>query len=400
MPRQSSNSKGVANLLECFATVGLLAMLVCSVWPGAQTEGGVGKPVAAQILAGPAILDDDWRVLSPSAAGFDADALGQRLTEMMASGDNLHAVIVERHGALVAEVYGKGMDKRANDLLSREVAFGPTVMHDTRSVGKSLIDLLVGIAIDEGKLSDVRTPAITLYPELNELSTPGRKAIALEHLLGMSSGLKWKEGGAGRDDEHGMMWARQPLRDVLSRDIVSPPGRVFNYNSGGTAVLADIVSRSTGMPWEVFAQRALFAPLGIRDVEWIRDFRGRPMAYTGLRLRPRDMAKIGRLVLDRGMWRGQRVVSTQWIDLSLTPKLRTGFDDTGYGYQWWTGHADVAGREVRWAAAFGNGGQRIFVVPELDMTVVVTAGAYGDMQAARRINAHFRRIVETVKVAG
>jgi CubicO group peptidase (beta-lactamase class C family) len=117
------------------------------------------------------------------------------------------------------------------------------------------------------------------------------------------------------------------------------------------------------------------------------------MPFNGLRMRPRDLVKIGRMVLDHGRWGGRQVVPADWIAASLQPRLATGFGGLGYGYQWWTGTLDWKGKAIPWAAAFGNGGQRLFVVPDLDMTVAITAGAYDDARAAGRINAMLREIV-------
>lgn len=352
---------------------------------------GQGVPFAT-----PARLGDGWQVEDPGAAGFDAVRLRAILGWMMDGSRNFHGVVVVRHGRLVAEAYRTGRDRIVNHLFAHTVPFGPAIRHDVRSVGKSVIGLLVGIALGDGRIPSIETPVLAFYPEFPELATPERRAIRLKHLLGMSSGWAWHEGGAGTDDEHRLMWAWTPVYHPLSRAVTAAPGTTFTYNSGGALLAADILSRTTGMPWTEYARTRLFEPLGITDVEWIRDFLGRPMAYTGLRMRPRDMAKLGQLVLDHGRWQGRQIVPAAWIDASLEPRLPTGFDDTGYGYFWWTGRADWHGRSLAWGAAFGNGAERIFVLPELDLCVAVTAGAYGDLATARLVDAMFREIVAAV----
>lgn len=351
---------------------------------------------SAALRTVPLSLHDGWESVEAGAAGFDAPQL-QRVLAQMLNGDlNLHGVLIERKGRLVAECYRQGKDRRVNSLFSHTRTFGPEVLHDARSVGKSVIGLLVGIAIERGKVKGVHMPLLEGFPEDAFLATPDRRAITLEHLLTMSSGMDWQEGGEGRDDEHRMMWAWSPSGYVLRRPLRSAPGIVFTYNSGGTAVLGELLSRTTGMRWTDFARTALFEPLGITHWEWVGDLWGRPMAYTGLRLRPRDMAKLGRLVLNRGRWQGQQIVPEAWIDASLQPRLETGFEGTRYGYHWWTGECVAQGRTHAWAAAFGNGGQRIYVVPDLDMTLVITAGEYDHRAAAKRIQSFFRAIVSTV----
>lgn len=357
----------------------------------------LGLPIFAQAPAQPALLGDGWERVEPQAAGFESARLGAVIAKMLNGEVNLHGVVVERHGKLVAEAYRKGKDQPQFKLFSRTVTFGPSVRHDTRSVGKSVISLLVGIAQAQGKLPALSAPVIDFYPEFKDLATPELRRVTLEHLLTMSSGLKWRESGVGfPNDEDRLAWKDSPTRFVLSRPFVAAPGSTFTYNSGGTVVLADILSRVTGQPWTDFARTALFEPLGITDVEWITDYRGRPMANSGLRLRPRDMAKLGRLVLDHGAWKDRQLVPAAWIDASLQPRLNTGFDGTQYGYQWWTGTVNWKGRPLPWRAAFGNGSQRIFVVPELDLTVVVTAGAYGDLSVARQVQASFADLVSCV----
>jgi CubicO group peptidase (beta-lactamase class C family) len=213
----------------------------------------------------------------------------------------------------------------------------------------------------------------------------------------MSSGLEWSEGAGLPNDETRLYWKWSPYQFVLGRPIVAPPGAHFNYNSGGTAVLADILTRATGKPLKDLARESLFEPLGIGDWEWVADLHGRPMAFTGLRMRPRDMAKLGRLVVEHGRWQGKPIVSADWVAESLRPHIATGFDGLQYGYQWWAGTVAWQGRSLPWSAAFGNGGQRVFVVPDLDLSVVITAGAYDDIDATRRINALLMDIVATVE---
>jgi len=349
-------------------------------------------------LAVPAIIGDGWERETPTASGFDATRLSALLASAKERENHLHSVLVERHGRLVAELYHSGKDESPYIPFAYRRTFGPTVLHDTRSIGKSLVSLLFGIARQQGKLGDLATPVIIYFPEYAELATPERQAITLEHLLTMSSGLAWDEGSGFPDDENRLVWKWSPFRYVLSRPLVTAPGSTFRYNSGGTAVLAEALARATGMPFKEFARKHLFEPLGISDWEWTSDLHGRPRVYDGLRMRPRDLAKIGRMVLDHGQWRGRQMVPADWITASLRPRIRTGFDEVQYGYQWWTDTVSWQGRQLTWSAAFGHGNQRLFVVPELDLTVVITAGAYGDdsKTAARRVNALFKDIVATV----
>jgi CubicO group peptidase (beta-lactamase class C family) len=143
--------------------------------------------------------------------------------------------------------------------------------------------------------------------------------------------------------------------------------------------------------------------MGITAWEWAKDIHGRPLAFTGLRLLPRDMLKLGRLMLSGGKWRGRQIVSSDWVEASLKGalgtghKIRPGTDgELTYGYFWWSGFVSAGRRSFQWAAAFGNGGQRIYVVPALDLSVVITAGSYGSDAVTPEVQALFQRIVAAV----
>ncbi len=375
--------------------VGLALIIACGVFGCAA--GSTETVPAAERSVTPIVLDDGWSVTAPAQARIDGEALTRVLRQALIDDPRVHAIVVERAGKLVAEIYGHGRNTVVNRPFARSVDFTPTLAHDARSVGKTVIVLLWGSVEGEHAVASLREPVLQHLPALEVVATPETRAITIEHLLSMSSGLDWREGGAGRDDEHRLMFAWSPARRVFDRAVLAAPGTSFNYNSGGTAVMAELIARRTGQDWTDVARERLFAPMGIDDVRWVRDFLGRPMAYTGLRLRPRDMAKLGRLLLDRGQWRGQALVPAEWIDAMLRPRLATGFDDTRYGLFVWTGEVRWRDRTLPWAAAFGNGGQRIFIVPALDLGVTVTGGGYGDVTFARAVHQVFARIVATVE---
>ncbi|HJV47818.1 MAG TPA: serine hydrolase [Geothrix sp.] len=369
--------------------LGLLAL------PGIR----LAAQTSVEPYAVPQLIGDGWEREDPAAAGFDAGRLRPPLDSLPARERRLHGLIIERHGRLVIELYRPGKDESPYLPFAYRRSFGPTTLHDLRSVGKSVVGLLFGIARQEGAIGDLSRPVLDFYPEYADLATPARRAITLEHLLTMSSGLAWQEGGGFPDDEHRLVWKWSPYRYILEHPVLRAPGSTFSYHSGGTALLADIIARSTGMPFKDFARTRLFEPMGIHDWAWTPDMHGRTRVYDGLRMRPRDLAKIGRMVLDQGRWKGRQIVPADWIAVALQPRLGTGFDDVQYGYQWWTGTLPWQGRSLRWHAAFGLGNQRLFVVPDLDLCVVVTAGAYGEdlPSAARRINTVFKDIVATLR---
>jgi CubicO group peptidase (beta-lactamase class C family) len=361
--------------------------------------GEVQSVVAEPPCAEPAIVDDGWEKSAPETSGFDAAALCAVVEDVARGGANIHSVVVERHGRLVAELYRRGKDRSVWSLFARDTEFGPTVLHDLRSVSKTVVGLLFGIARQRHAI-DLNASPLAFYPDSARREFPAGKAITLEHLLTMSSGLEWHESvasyGTLANDETRLFWDWAPSDYVLSRPIVATPGTQFSYNGGGTAVLADIVARVTQKPLRDLARAELFEPLGIREWEWVGDLYGRPVAFAGLRMRPRDLAKLGRMVLAQGQWQGRQIVPAEWLRASTRPHIATG-NGLEYGYQWWIGALDWHGKKLPWSAGFGNGGQRLFVVPGLDLAVTITAGAYNDPGIRQTVDGLFRRIVATVR---
>jgi len=324
----------------------------------------------------PAARDDGWTVATPESVGLDGAILCAMLDRLRTWPDvNVHSVIVVRSGRLVFEHYFAGTDE-VWGRPTGEVKFDAETRHDLRSVSKSLTSLLVGLAIQRGKIAGVDEPVMKFFPEHVDLDTPERRRITLRHLLTMSMGVAWDETipySNPANSEVRMIRAADGDRFALEQPIVAPPGRVYNYSGGATALLGAVVRKTTGQALDQFAREALLGPLGITDFEWL-GLQG-PAAASGARMRPRDMAKLGQVVLAKGQWNGREVVPASWIAESTAPHIN-GSGTFFYGYQWWLGRTLVDRREVKWVAGFGLGGQRIFIVPDLDLVVVTTAGMY------------------------
>lgn len=353
---------------------------------GLGTNGKLGLPppperrrVGAGLVRGaPAELDDGWRVARPEHQGMDGAMLRGIAARFTAGAEaHAHAVVVARHGALVYEHYFTGEDWRWTSPLG-VVGFDAATRHDLRSITKSVTSLIVGAALDRGWIEDLDTPVFSYFPEHGELRSSAKDRITLAHLLTMSAGFAWDERGAWdspNNNERLMDEARDPYRYVLEQDVATPPGRIYDYCGGAPTLLQGVIQKTSGKPLDVVAREVLLAPLAITDAEWTRFPNGDVRGYGGLRLRPRDLAKIGQLVLDRGVWQGRQIIRPEWIAASTAPRIN-GDGIFFYGYLWWLGRFLVERHEIRWIAAFGNGGQRLYIVPRLDLVVAVNAGAY------------------------
>jgi CubicO group peptidase (beta-lactamase class C family) len=352
-----------------FKVLVLIAAIAATPWL-AQAQMG---------CAAPSTGDDHWPVATPESVGISSETLCPVVKWL---GDrkeaNVHAVVVVRHGKLVFDHYFTGDDEHLGRSVG-EVAFDSQTRHDERSVSKSVTALVVGMAIDHGWIKSVDTPVLSFFPEYADLRTPEKDRITLRHLLTMSSGLDWHELDVPYTDaansEIRMDTAPDPYRFALEQSVIVPPGQVWNYNSGSTELLGAVLRKATGKPLDQLASTLLFGPLEITDVEWYKYAQGNPSAAAGLRLRPRDLAKIGQLVLQHGAWNGKRLVSASWVDASTRPQIN-GQGVFFYGYQFWLGRSLVDKHELDWVACWGLGGQRVFIVPERDLVVVVNAGLY------------------------
>ncbi len=256
-----------------------------------------------------------------------------------------------------------------------------TEPHDVMSVTKSVTSLLIGIAIDKGFIPSVDVPIDGyIRPLVNDLdSAKGR--ITLRQLLTMSCGLEWYEIPGPSEF---MDWYNAPdqLLYILNKPFVSVPGEQFNYSDGAAHLVSVVLSQAVNMTANDFAQRYLFSPIGIGVRNWTTDNRG--FNYGGVRLflLPEDMLKIGKLVLNKGIWDNRTVIPAEWIDQSTGFQISTNNIipyGSGYGYYWWRSSAN----DLNFFYANGHGGQFIVTVPDLNLIVAATTNWSGlnDQQA-------------------
>ena len=267
----------------------------------------------------------------------------------------LRSLVVQWKGDVVAERYsgGAGPDRRTN----------------IKSASKSIISALVGIAIARGDIAGVDATLGALLPDETRALEPEKRAITVADLLSMRTGLESTSFG----NYGAWVTSRNWVRDALARPMVAPRGEQgpMIYSTGSTHLLSAVIRRATGMSTHRFAERHLARPLGIALRPWMTDPQGIHFGGNDMYLTPRDLLKFGTLYLNRGMWEGRQVIPAAWIDSSWVRRTASPWNGNGYGYGWWTRTA----RGVRVHYAWGYGGQFVFVVPALELVVVMTSDA-------------------------
>jgi CubicO group peptidase (beta-lactamase class C family) len=340
-----------------------------------------GRPAAQDVACGAAVqMRDGWSIASAGEAGLDERALCG-LDNFIARWPraNIHGVVIARHGRLAFERYYAGNDEHWGTPVGT-VRFAADVKHDLRSITKSVVSLLIGIAASEGRFPPLDSPVLDFFPEYQSLRTPAKAALTFRHLLTMSAGLEWDESLAysdPRNSEIRMIASSDPVGFVLKQPLATAPGSAFRYSGGATTVLGAALERSTRTRMEDYAKERLFRPLAIDDTEWVRMPNGMTSAASGLRMRPRDIAKLGKLLLNDGTADGRRIIPRGWVVQSIQSH-RPVDAFFSYGYQWWTASSRMGASSYPWSAGVGYGGQRLFAQPDLDLIVVITAGHYGD----------------------
>jgi CubicO group peptidase (beta-lactamase class C family) len=343
---------------------------------------GMGATLMASPATPLAAATFEWQPVAPADAGFAPD-LEARLDKLIADKRawNLHGVVIVRSGRLVLERYFAGPDWAVTRNLGN-VAFGPGTLHDLRSVTKSIVGLLYGIALEQGKVPPPEAPLFASFPAYADLAA-GRERLTIHHVLSMTMGTDWDESTIPYTDptnsEIAMEFAPDRYRYILERRVVGEPGKRWTYSGGATALLGRIIADGTAKPLPDFACDVLFDPLGIGPTEWFAGRDGVHSAASGLRMTPRDLARIGLLMLGGGVWQDRRIVSAHWLE-KCVEQIVSCDEFRRFGYHWYVGDLTVGtapkARLERWWGCNGNGGQRLYVMPGLDLAVAITAGNY------------------------
>ncbi len=330
--------------------------------------GGFCYGQDSYIYSKPKDLGDGWKTNHLKSETIDTTLIYKLFSQLGERENQIHSVLLVINNQLIIEEYFNGHSSNKP--------------HDLRSTTKSIRSILMGIAIDKGYIENINDPISKyLKSPLPKKNLDKRKEkITIQHLLTMSSGLNcndWDRKSKGQEDK--VYKKKDWLQYTLDLPMVNEPGAVSNYCSMGAILIAEIISQASGMTIDRFAEKYLFRPLAITNINWGHTS-DKKIIPSGKRLymTSRDIAKIGQLVLNNGKWNEKQIVSEKWIEESTTVKTKiTGID---YGYFWWNIPFKAKEKVFVSKTATGNGGQYIMVIPELKMLAVFTGGAYNSQE--------------------
>ena len=350
--RSSSRS---SNLVLLVTVCGLLGLASCtgsgSLDVASEAPCGCerNEPPSVSSVADvePSLESPPLEISTPQAEGLDVDLL-EAGAAMLEKYETLFSLLVLRNGSLVLERYYHQGDAGT--------------AHNIQSVTKCVLSTLIGIAIDGGLIESVDLKAAAVLPlRFTNVQDSRMLDITIRHLLTMTPGF------ADENPTEGV--ALNLIASALSSTLASAPGTTFDYNSISTHILSALLTETVRMNTCAFAEQYLFGPIGVTVDNWSRDAQGIYVGGAALYLTPRELARFGLLCLHRGVWAGQQIVSSHWIDESATWHVQnTGSPGWGYGYAWWLSR--LAGYDA--FIASGYGGQSITVIRDLDLVVVTT----------------------------
>ena len=348
-------------------------------------QTALSQQAADYKYAPPAKLNDGIKTGTLRAAKIDEAKIIAGTNEILkGTFPNMHSFLIFRHGKLVYENYFTGEDVERGVGPLGVVNHTRDTLHDMRSVTKSVVAAAVLIAHSQGKIKSLDDPIFGYFPEYSKYAEGDKKNITIKHVLSMTSGLEWDEKISYADSKNSeiqMNNASDAIEFVLKQKLVDKPGTVFNYSGGSTQLLVALIKKATGMDADIFTEKQLFAPLGITNYKWVKTKSGDPSGASGLRLRSRDMAKIGMTMVQRGKWNGKRIIPEELVDLAFTEHISIGKEDDfemGYGFQIWLPSFDIGGMRVSLKEFSGNGGQLVQIDQANGLMIAATAGNYNN----------------------
>ena len=330
-------------------------------------------------LPSPKKLQDGITISTLAEEGFEIKLINNLIDSIENDVySNIHSLLILRNNKLVFEKYFSGEDAIAGTGTVGLRHHQLDSLHDIRSITKSIVGLAMLIAYDKGLIKSFDDPVFSYFPEYEKYKTGTKGAITIRHLLTMTDGLDWNENISYTDSTNSeiqMNRSNDPIEYFLSKKTVNQPGAVFNYSGGCPQTLAAIIKKQSGLEIDEFVEQTLFRQLGISNFEWIKGNHGLPYGASGLRMRSRDLAKIGLLYLNEGKWKENQIIPSKLINEAqqLQVEIEPGF---GYGYQIWVPTDSIKRKLITTVEASGNGGQIIAINKTFNTVIVITAGNY------------------------
>ena len=332
----------------------------------------------------PVQLADGWQTAKPRPQDISLTKLEDGVRAVMAGEyPRIHSILIAHQGKLIFEEYFPG-----HDYEGERKDYDHTMPHSLGSIAKSLTTLVFGIAYDQGYIGDFDSSIIAWYPEYGGPDRVEKETITVRHLLTMQSGLEWNEHDVSYNshfnDMNRLIRSKNPVDFMLNKRFVDEPGTRFTYNCGCTNLLADIIYRTTDQHIDEFAEENLFKPLAISTAEWFTSPQGTVIAGVRIDLLPRDLLRIGQLIMQNGMWENKQIISEEWLRLMLNPSVTIDDWQVDYGFQWWLpGVIDPSTQKLlKPYMAGGRGGQWLMVYPEQNFILVMTGGNYDSDDAS------------------
>lgn len=346
------------------------------------------SPESPATLPRPVETQDGWRSAAPRESGLDERPLADLIASIAAFEPTglrqpyIHGLLVAHRGELVVEEYFHGYHRDKT--------------HDSRSAGKSIASALLGIAIHQGAVSGLDEPVYSMFGGVEAFANPDprKERMTLRHLVTMSSGFDCNDDNYDNPGNEDTMQSQDEESDwyryTLDLPMVREPGEAGAYCTAGINLIGGILRKATGSSLPRFFHQAYAEPLDIAYYQMNLSPTYEGYMGGGIRLRPRDFLKLGQLYLDGGVWNGRRIVSEAWTRESSAPQASL-YRDGDYGFAWWRQSYEVGGQTIDTFYASGNGGQLLFVVPELDLVVMIQAGNYSDGRTRTEFRDRYMR---------
>ena len=345
-----------------------------------------GLPQREYVYQEPEAISKGWDISSLSEEGVKPDKIEELIQDILDEKfKKIHSVLLVKDEKLILEEYFHGYNREKP--------------HEIRSATKSIGSVLTGIAIERGYIKSVDEK---IYPHFQSYETrdqgdPRVRDVTLKTLLTMTSGYACDDHGSKKFQcERNMYKADDWVEYALNLPMAYQPGKHWAYNSASLWLVGEIIANTSKMTIPEFADKYLFEPMGINDFQWGFSPKGKAWLAGNAKMKPRDMAKFGSMILNKGRWKNTQIVSKKWVAESTREYARTHGGVYGYGYLWWRGKTIINNQVIETIAALGNGGQQIHIFPKLDLIAVFTGGNYNSDLGAQPVQMLTKYILPAV----